>query len=163
MNQQTRVEIDLLPELSSDSSDNNQQTKHQDTKKPMMRNRQVKSLTSKKPPPIGVSNRYSSVNHENTFNIADNLTRDQLESWSDSNTGFDNMMSSPSGRAVFGMYLVQEFSCDNLQFWRECQKLKQIKNDNEFTTKAKEIFNIFLEKASPREVDKNIKICFESL
>lgn len=62
------------------------------------------------------------------------------------------MMANPYGRTLFGNYLLKEFSCDNLKFWRETQKLKEVQNREEFQEKAEYIFNNFLEKSSPNEV-----------
>ena len=75
-----------------------------------------------------------------------------LESWSDSNKGFENLMASPAGRKIFETYLKGEFSAENLIFWNACNDLKSEKSQELFKEKVEIIFVNHLDSSSAYEV-----------
>ena len=53
------------------------------------------------------------------------LSEQEILSWGDANEGFENLLSSKHGQSIFGAFLQKEFSCENLLFWMDCNKLKE--------------------------------------
>jgi len=85
-------------------------------------------------------------------------TKEQIDSWAIPNNGFENMMSCETGRDIFGQFLMKEFSCENLLFWIACEELQRITDAKVFKEKAEDIFETFLEAASPQEVSLDFKV-----
>jgi len=86
------------------------------------------------------------------------VTDKEIESWSDSNKGFENLMASPAGRQIFEQYLKGEFSAENLIFWNACNDLKSVKSKEIFKQKVERIFINHLDSSSPYEVSLDAKV-----
>ena len=74
------------------------------------------------------------------------LSEQEILSWGDANEGFENLLSSKHGQSIFGAFLQKEFSCENLLFWMDCNKLK------ENTDPDQEMFNNFINLQPKREM-----------
>ena len=83
---------------------------------------------------------------------ATKATAEEVESWASLNNGFENMMSSKSGRQIFSIFLKKEFSSENLSFWTACEELQKVQDKNFFKEKVEEMFTTYLEASSPQEV-----------
>lgn len=60
---------------------------------------------------------------------------------------------SPSdGLAAFRSFLQSEFSEENIEFWVSCEDFKKTKNPVKMATKAKKIYEDFIQSEGPREV-----------
>ncbi|MEE6496279.1 hypothetical protein FKM82_002281 [Ascaphus truei] len=70
--------------------------------------------------------------------------------WSDS---FDDLLANKYGVATFRTFLKSEFSEENIEFWLACEDFKKTKSPNKLTTKAKKIYDEFIEKESPKEIN----------
>ena len=79
-------------------------------------------------------------------------TAEEVESWASPNNGFENMMSSKSGRQIFSIFLKKEFSSENLSFWTACEELQKVQDEKFFKEKVEEMFTTYLEASSPQEV-----------
>ena len=77
---------------------------------------------------------------------------EEVESWASPNNGFENMMSSKSGRQIFSTFLKKEFSSENLSFWTACEELRKVQDENLLKEKVEEMFTTYLEASSPQEV-----------
>lgn len=47
-----------------------------------------------------------------------------------------------------------EFCEENIEFWLACEDFKKTKSPQKLTSKAKKIYNDFIEKEAPKEVKK---------
>lgn len=59
-----------------------------------------------------------------------------------------------------------EFCEENIEFWLACEDFKKTKSPQKLTSKAKKIYNDFIEKEAPKEVKKtwlNINALFYRL
>ena len=79
-------------------------------------------------------------------------TAEEVESWASPNNGFENMMSSKSGRQIFETFLKKEFSSENLSFWTACEEVRKVQGEKFFKEKVEEVFTTYLEASSPQEV-----------
>lgn len=61
------------------------------------------------------------------------------------------------GLAAFRAFLKSEFCEENIDFWLACEDFKKTKSPQKLTSKAKKIFNDFIEKEAPKEVKKQLK------
>lgn len=64
---------------------------------------------------------------------------------------------SLDGLAAFRAFLKSEFCEENIEFWLACEDFKKTKSPQKLTSKAKKIYNDFIEKEAPKEVKKS---CF---
>lgn len=63
-------------------------------------------------------------------------------------------MENEHGRRLFKDFLVQEYSEENLLFWTEVEKLKDLLYDDEaYRKKSKEIYEEFVESMAPKEIN----------
>lgn len=62
-----------------------------------------------------------------------------------------NILSS-DGVAAFRSFLQSEFSDENIEFWVACEDFKKTKNSVKMATKAKKIYEEFIQSEGPREV-----------
>jgi len=85
-------------------------------------------------------------------------TAEEVESWASPNNGFENMMSSKSGRQIFSTFLKKEFSSENLSFWTACEELRKVQDENLLKEKVEEMFTTYLEASSPQEVSLDFKV-----
>lgn len=56
------------------------------------------------------------------------------------------------GVAAFRSFLQSEFSDENVEFWMACEDFKKTKNPVKMATKAKKIYEDFIQSEGPREV-----------
>jgi len=91
-------------------------------------------------------------NEENDENVKEILC------WGDPQNGFENLMSSITGRKIFGTFLKTEYSDENLIFWEACVDLKNFKDHVQFLGKAEEIYKNHLDPSSPHEVSLDFKV-----
>lgn len=61
---------------------------------------------------------------------------------------------SLDGLAAFRAFLKSEFCEENIEFWLACEDFKKTKSPQKLTSKAKKIYNDFIEKEAPKEVQK---------
>lgn len=54
--------------------------------------------------------------------------------------------------AAFSQFLRTEFSEENIEFWLACEEYKSIDSETKLLSKAKCIYNVFIETDSPKEV-----------
>ncbi|XP_015471225.1 regulator of G-protein signaling 18 isoform X2 [Parus major] len=66
---------------------------------------------------------------------------------------FDKLLSEKAGLDAFTKFLKTEFSEENIEFWIACEDYKKIKSAQELLPKAKTIFETFIEKDAPKEVN----------
>lgn len=62
---------------------------------------------------------------------------------------------SLDGLAAFRAFLKSEFCEENIEFWLACEDFKKTKSPQKLTSKAKKIYNDFIEKEAPKEVKKS--------
>lgn len=65
--------------------------------------------------------------------------------------------SSPDGLAAFRSFLQSEFSDENIEFWMTCEDFKKTKNPVKMATKAKKIYEDYIQSEGPREVRDSSK------
>ncbi|KAM4721476.1 regulator of G-protein signaling 2 [Rhinophrynus dorsalis] len=75
---------------------------------------------------------------------------EEAMSWSDT---FDDLLASKYGVAAFRAFLKSEFSEENIEFWLACEDFKKTKSPHKLTSKAKKIYDEFIEKESPKEIN----------
>ncbi|KAJ7986449.1 hypothetical protein DPEC_G00340000 [Dallia pectoralis] len=83
-------------------------------------------------------------------NRAPRLSKDEVVQWADS---FDVLLSHKYGLAAFRSFLKTEFSDENIEFWMACEEYKKIKTPAKLGSKAKKIYNEFIDVKSPREIN----------
>jgi len=86
------------------------------------------------------------------------LSEKEILSWGDANDGFENLLSSKHGQSIFGAFLQKEFSCENLLFWMDCNKLKEIDDPEEFDEKIENIFKTYIYSSSEEEISLDFKV-----
>uniref|UniRef100_A0A8D2PZR6 Regulator of G-protein signaling 2 n=1 Tax=Zosterops lateralis melanops TaxID=1220523 RepID=A0A8D2PZR6_ZOSLA len=57
------------------------------------------------------------------------------------------------GLAAFRAFLKSEFCEENIEFWLACEDFKKTKSPQKLTSKAKKIYNDFIEKEAPKEIN----------
>lgn len=85
-------------------------------------------------------------------------TKEEVDSWSIPNNGFENMMASSPGREIFSKFLKKEFSSENLCFWTACENLRKINDGKLFKEQCEEMFTTYLDASSPQEVSLDFKV-----
>lgn len=85
-------------------------------------------------------------------------TKEEVDSWSIPNNGFENMMASSPGREIFSKFLKKEFSSENLCFWTACENLRKVKDEKLFKEQCEEMFTTYLDASSPQEVSLDFKV-----
>ncbi|XP_035032635.1 regulator of G-protein signaling 5a [Hippoglossus stenolepis] len=65
----------------------------------------------------------------------------------------DRVLSNNYGLAAFRSFLQSEFSEENIEFWTACEDFKKTKNPGKMATKAKKIYEDFIQSEGPREVN----------
>eukprot|EP00064_Thunnus_orientalis_P006484 superscaffoldBa00000676_g6502 len=76
-------------------------------------------------------------------------TAAEVEKWKES---FSHVMNSETGRTVFTSFLKSEFSEENIDFWLACEDYKK-STTSKLTTRAKQIYQQYVEADSPNEVN----------
>lgn len=77
------------------------------------------------------------------------ITPVEVKKWRES---FNNVLNNQDGRAVFTDFLKSEFSQENMEFWTACEEYKMTPTDK-MATKAREIYEQYIEADSPHEVN----------
>ncbi|NWR61505.1 RGS18 protein, partial [Bucorvus abyssinicus] len=90
----------------------------------------------------------------------ENLTKpasvspEEAMKWAES---FDKLLSEKAGLDVFTKFLKTEFSEENIEFWIACEDYKKSKTARELLPKAKTIYETFIQKDAPKEVNLDFK------
>ncbi|NXT89132.1 RGS2 protein, partial [Anhinga rufa] len=66
---------------------------------------------------------------------------------------FDELLANKYGLAAFRAFLKSEFCEENIEFWLACEDFKKTKSPQKLTSKAKKIYNDFIEKEAPKEIN----------
>uniref|UniRef100_A0AAQ4PMI0 Regulator of G protein signaling 5a n=2 Tax=Gasterosteus aculeatus aculeatus TaxID=481459 RepID=A0AAQ4PMI0_GASAC len=67
--------------------------------------------------------------------------------------GLDRVLNNSYGLAAFRSFLQSEFSDENIEFWMTCEDFKKTKNPVKMATKAKKIYEDYIQSEGPREVN----------
>ncbi|CAJ1061150.1 regulator of G-protein signaling 5-like [Xyrichtys novacula] len=67
--------------------------------------------------------------------------------------GLDRVLNNNYGLNAFRGFLQSEFSDENIEFWMACEDFKKTKNPVKMSTKAKKIYEDFIQSEGPREVN----------
>lgn len=77
-------------------------------------------------------------------------TPEEAAQWRES---LDLVLNNGYGFNAFRSFLQSEFSDENVEFWMACEDFKKIKNSVKMATKAKKIYEDFIQSEGPREVN----------
>ncbi|XP_061594859.1 regulator of G-protein signaling 5a [Cololabis saira] len=77
-------------------------------------------------------------------------TPDEAAQWRES---LDRVLSNSYGLAAFRGFLQSEFSDENIEFWMACEDFKKTKNSVKMASKAKKIYEDFIQSEGPKEVN----------
>uniref|UniRef100_A0A8D0DR88 Regulator of G protein signaling 18 n=1 Tax=Salvator merianae TaxID=96440 RepID=A0A8D0DR88_SALMN len=82
---------------------------------------------------------------------------ENVQKWGES---FDKLISEKAGLDTFTRFLKSEFSEENIEFWLACEDYKKCTEASHLPHKAKTIYETFIEKEAPKEVnlDFNTKV-----
>ncbi|NXC42023.1 RGS2 protein, partial [Penelope pileata] len=75
---------------------------------------------------------------------------EEAQLWSEA---FDELLANKYGVAAFRAFLKSEFCEENIEFWLACEDFKKTKSPQKLTLKAKKIYNDFIEKEAPKEIN----------
>ncbi|KAK1796680.1 hypothetical protein P4O66_009704 [Electrophorus voltai] len=75
---------------------------------------------------------------------------EEAAEWRDS---LDRMINNNYGLATFRSFLRSEFSEENIEFWVACEDFKKTKAPLKMATKAKKIYQDFIQNGGPKEVN----------
>ncbi|NXO96795.1 RGS18 protein, partial [Certhia brachydactyla] len=81
---------------------------------------------------------------------ASSVSPEEAVKWGES---FDKLLSEKAGLDAFTNFLKTEFSEENIEFWMACEDYKKSKSAHELLPKAKTIFETFIQKDAPKEVN----------
>ncbi|XP_026709878.1 regulator of G-protein signaling 18 isoform X2 [Athene cunicularia] len=81
---------------------------------------------------------------------AASVSPEEAMKWSES---FDKLLSEKAGLDAFTKFLKTEFSEENIEFWIACEDYKKNKTAHELLPKAKIIYETFIQKDAPKEVN----------
>ncbi|NXU41121.1 RGS18 protein, partial [Drymodes brunneopygia] len=81
---------------------------------------------------------------------AASVSPEEAVKWGES---FDKLLSEKAGLDAFTKFLKTEFSEENIEFWIACEDYKKSKSAQELLPKAKTIFETFIQKDAPKEVN----------
>ncbi|NXT05997.1 RGS18 protein, partial [Prunella fulvescens] len=81
---------------------------------------------------------------------AASVSPEEAGKWGES---FDKLLSEKAGLDAFTKFLKTEFSEENIEFWIACEDYKKSKSAHELLPKAKTIFETFIQKDAPKEVN----------
>ncbi|KAM4642677.1 regulator of G-protein signaling 2 [Discoglossus pictus] len=70
--------------------------------------------------------------------------------WSET---FDDLLANKYGVVAFRAFLKSEFSEENIEFWLACEDFKKTKSPHKLPAKAKKIYDEFIEKEAPKEIN----------
>ncbi|XP_053104743.1 regulator of G-protein signaling 2 [Hemicordylus capensis] len=77
-------------------------------------------------------------------------TAEEAQLWSEA---FDELLSNKYGIAAFRAFLKSEFCEENIDFWLACEDFKKTKSPQKLSSKAKKIYNDFIEREAPKEIN----------
>lgn len=63
-----------------------------------------------------------------------------------------SLLYPAAGKTTFQAFLKSEFSDENIEFWMICEDFKKIKRNSTLTSRAKKIFERYIQAEAPREV-----------
>ncbi|TSS97519.1 Regulator of G-protein signaling 16 [Bagarius yarrelli] len=69
------------------------------------------------------------------------------------NTSFQNLLSHKDGLCIFQAFLISEHSEENIAFYLACEDYKNTKTSSKLCSKAKIIYEEFIDNDAPREVN----------
>ncbi|XP_059399522.1 regulator of G-protein signaling 13-like isoform X2 [Carassius carassius] len=78
------------------------------------------------------------------------LSLEDTQQWSQS---LERLLGSKYGLATFRTFLKSEFSDENIEFWLKCEDYKKITSSHKMSSKARKIFEQFVEAESPKEIN----------
>ncbi|XP_067252430.1 regulator of G-protein signaling 21 isoform X2 [Chanodichthys erythropterus] len=78
------------------------------------------------------------------------LSLEDTQQWSQS---LERLLGSKYGLATFRTFLKSEFSDENIEFWLTCEDYKKITSSYKMSSKARKIFEQFVEAESPKEIN----------
>ncbi|NXE17530.1 RGS18 protein, partial [Ardeotis kori] len=81
---------------------------------------------------------------------AASVSPEEAVKWGES---FDKLLSEKAGLDAFTQFLKTEFSEENIEFWIACEDYKKSKTAHELLPKAKTIYETFIQKDAPKEVN----------
>ncbi|NXG79915.1 RGS18 protein, partial [Baryphthengus martii] len=81
---------------------------------------------------------------------AASVSPEEAVKWGES---FDKLLSEKAGLDAFTKFLKTEFSEENIEFWIACEDYKKSKTARELLPKAKTIYETFIQKDAPKEVN----------
>ncbi|NWX07181.1 RGS18 protein, partial [Caloenas nicobarica] len=81
---------------------------------------------------------------------AASVSPEEAVKWGES---FDKLLSEKAGLDAFTKFLKTEFSEENIEFWIACEDYKKSKTAHELLPKAKTIYETFIKKDAPKEVN----------
>ncbi|XP_039929222.1 regulator of G-protein signaling 18 [Hirundo rustica] len=83
------------------------------------------------------------------------VSPEEAVEWGES---FNKLLSEKAGLDTFTKFLKTEFSEENIEFWIACEDYKKSKSAHELLPKAKTIFETFIQKDAPKEVNLDFHI-----
>ncbi|XP_076195972.1 regulator of G-protein signaling 18 isoform X1 [Aptenodytes patagonicus] len=86
----------------------------------------------------------------NMTKAASSVSPEEAVKWGES---FDKLLSEKAGLDAFTKFLKTEFSEENIEFWIACEDYKKSKTAHELLPKAKTIYETFIQKDAPKEVN----------
>lgn len=82
--------------------------------------------------------------------LPSNLTLDEVLKWAQS---LESLMATKYGPIVYTAYLKLEHSDENIKFWMACETYKKIASRRGRISRAKKLYNIYIQPQSPREIN----------
>ncbi|XP_065698516.2 regulator of G-protein signaling 18 isoform X1 [Patagioenas fasciata] len=86
----------------------------------------------------------------NAYDLLHTVSPGEAVKWGES---FDKLLSEKAGLDAFTKFLKTEFSEENIEFWIACEDYKKSKTAHELLPKAKTIYETFIQKDAPKEVN----------
>ncbi|XP_007250763.3 regulator of G-protein signaling 21-like [Astyanax mexicanus] len=81
-------------------------------------------------------------------------TQSEVQQWGQS---LEKLLVHPCGVLVFQMFSKSEFCEENLEFWLACEDFKKSKTSETLAIKAQNIYDKFLRKDSPKEINLDFR------
>ncbi|XP_043534239.1 regulator of G-protein signaling 3-like isoform X2 [Chiloscyllium plagiosum] len=109
------------------------------------RSRRKKQLGSR----LGFLRKWNDACAKNDLNSL-RPTAEEVVQWGES---LGNLLAHRYGLIAFKGFLRTEFSDENIEFWLACEDYRNTKSNSKLTSKAKKIFEEFIDTHAPREVN----------
>ncbi|XP_069497444.1 regulator of G-protein signaling 18 isoform X3 [Ambystoma mexicanum] len=112
----------------------------------------LKSKLNQKSLVLRKSGSHENINYEKADSMALGISAslDEVASWGES---FEKLLSHKDGVEAFTRFLKTEFSEENIEFWLACEEYKESKTTQQLSSTAKTIFEKFIQKEAPKEVN----------